>query len=441
LGGASPDYGTTPKPELLNADTNPTLRYPVCVMETPSSVSPNVQYRFAAPARSSPVSCGWLDLTRNALNYTVVQSGSSGKPAQSPGAKFVSSEASDQASAAADEDNAGFEASLSDAGQAVFAKGLLMFYISQTKVLLTYSPQGQWGMMQSQRALTEYAQQNAVGTAAILEAIKNFDSVLAEVKPPAPPALVVSLRADPASVEKGHSVTLVWNSANATSLDLEPSIGRVAPAGQISVTPQDSTTYILSAAGAAGPKVATAYVSVTAPAPAAVPTVVVTEPSVADGQTVEVSSTSFVIRGVVMDASGIPVITINGRSVMMRPTSAQAAQFTSDPIELQPGENRFEVSAVNSAHGQAKVNFIARLTAAPPKPQPAAPTTNPKGMGRVEIISLLQGDVPSARVADLVRQRGIKFVPTPDDLKEIRAAGGGDDLIDAIDQAAAPPRN
>jgi hypothetical protein len=120
----------------------------------------------------------------------------------------------------------------------------------------------------------------------------------------------------------------------------------------------------------------------------------------------------------------------------MRPTSAQAAQFTSDPLALQLGENRFEVSAINSAHGQAKVAFVAHLTPSTPKAPPPEPT-NSKGLGKAEIVSLLQGDVPSARVAELVKERGIKFVPTPDDLKEIRGAGGGDDLIDAINQAPA----
>ncbi len=141
-----------------------------------------------------------------------------------------------------------------------------------------------------------------------------------------------------------------------------------------------------------------------------------------------------------MDASGIPVVTVNGKSVTMRPTSAQAAQFKSDPIALQPGENHFEVSAVNGAHGQAKVAFVVQLTSSAPKAQPAGPN-NSKGLGKAEILSLLQGDVPSARVAALVKERGIKFVPTPDDLKEIRAAGGGDDLIDAINQLPAPASN
>jgi hypothetical protein len=271
---------------------------------------------------------------------------------------------------------------------------------------------------------------------AIQRAVQNFDSVLAEVKPPAPPPLDVTLHAEPATVEKGRTVALVWTSTNATSLDLEPGVGRVAAAGGISLVPQDSTNYTLTATGPAGTKTASVFVTVRQPAPTLPPTIVLIEPSAADGQTVEVASSALIIRGVVMDASGIPVVTINGSPVTMRPTSAQAAQFTSDPLTLQPGENRFEVSAINSARGQAKVTFVARLSGSSPKAALAEPG-NPKGLSKAEILGLLQGDVPSARVAELVKNRGIKFAPTPDDLKEIRSAGGSDDLIDAINQASA----
>jgi hypothetical protein len=98
------------------------------------------------------------------------------------------------------------------------------------------------------------------------------------------------------------------------------------------------------------------------------------------------------------------------------------------------------VSAINNARGQSKVTFIARLTPSRSKVQPAEPS-NARALGKDEILSLLQGDVPSERVAELVKQRGIRFAPTPGDLKDIRSAGGSDDLIDAVSQASAPARN
>jgi hypothetical protein len=150
-----------------------------------------------------------------------------------------------------------------------------------------------------------------------------------------------------------------------------------------------------------------------------------------------VGSSPLTIRGVVMDASGIPAVTINGRSVTIRPTSAQAAEFYSDPMALHPGENSFEVSATDINHAETKVVFVARFIPAPPKADPKAS----KGLAKDEILDLLRGDVPSARVADLVTERGIKFVPSENDLNEIRTAGGRDDLILALKQAPSPVRN
>jgi hypothetical protein len=53
---------------------------------------------------------------------------------------------------------------------------------------------------------------------------------------------------------------------------------------------------------------------------------------------------------------------------------------------------------------------------------------------------LLQGGVSIERLVEIVKDRGVKFSPTADDLKDIRAEGGNDELIGAIQQAAAPPK-
>ena len=78
---------------------------------------------------------------------------------------------------------------------------------------------------------------------------------------------------------------------------------------------------------------------------------------------------------------------------------------------------------------EAKVAFTVHYT-------PKAAPVNPKALDKAEIISLLVGAVPAPRIAGIVQERGIKFNPTPDDLNEIRAAGGTDELIQAIQQAA-----
>jgi len=83
----------------------------------------------------------------------------------------------------------------------------------------------------------------------------------------------VALSADRSSIESGRSVTLTWTSLNATDVDIEPGVGKVALAGSTNVSPRESTTYTLTAIGPGGIKTATAYVGVTAPPPPPPPVV------------------------------------------------------------------------------------------------------------------------------------------------------------------------
>lgn len=99
---------------------------------------------------------------------------------------------------------------------------------------------------------------------------------VAAAPPPAPPpaaapspAPVVSLTAEPATVEKGQSVTLSWASQNATEVSIQPGVGSVQATGSTTVTPQDSTTYVATANGPGGSTTASARVTVTAPPPPA----------------------------------------------------------------------------------------------------------------------------------------------------------------------------
>jgi hypothetical protein len=115
------------------------------------------------------------------------------------------------------------------------------------------------------------------------------------------------------------------------------------------------------------------------------PAIVLASPSgVSPNQTVESNESPLVIRGVATDRTGILVVTINGSAANMRPQSAQAAEFWSEPLQIKPG------------------------------------------------------NTPNARIEDLIRERGIKFAPTADDLNEIRQTGGNEELIQAIQQAASP---
>lgn len=77
-----------------------------------------------------------------------------------------------------------------------------------------------------------------------------------------------------------------------------------------------------------------------------------------------------------------------------------------------------------------------------PRPQeqvrPAAKPGRPnaRALTKEDIISLLQGGVSSVRIVPLVTERGVSFSPTTNSLNEIRTAGGNEDLVQAIQQAA-----
>jgi len=84
--------------------------------------------------------------------------------------------------------------------------------------------------------------------------------------PPPPPAPTASLTANPSTIEKGQSVTLTWQTGNATDVNIE-GVGKVDANGSTQVTPTDSTTYRLTAKGPGGTQDATARVTVTQPPP------------------------------------------------------------------------------------------------------------------------------------------------------------------------------
>ena len=87
--------------------------------------------------------------------------------------------------------------------------------------------------------------------------------------PPAPPALIRDLSADPAAIEAGQATTLRWEALNAYSLALEPGVGTVATRGSQRVTPAATTTYTLTAMGSGGPTTRAVTVTVAGTVPTA----------------------------------------------------------------------------------------------------------------------------------------------------------------------------
>jgi hypothetical protein len=388
------DIGDLPKPQLLNADTNPTLRYPAASFSGWSVFS---------------TSYGWFDVTKDGVRYTPVE----------PKGKL----------------DEGFESPFADISDVQLKYAYLYFKTSRKKRTVFYMSQDRWGSIHSGPGAMQAAAAGAPGTSSMLRAMKNFSAVLAAVKPPPPPEPQLTFQAEPATVQKGKPVTLVWTSMNSTTVELEPGDKTMPTQGTLSLTPAETTTYTLVAKGPGGSKSASAMVNVTEPPPSAPPTIILVEPSAAPGQAVEVSSSTLKIRGVAMDATGFPIVSINGTAANMRPQNAEAAEFWTDPVALQPGDNKFEIVAVNRGQVKATLSFVADYKPPPPPPA-AAPAPNPKALGKQDILDLLKNFVPSARVADLVKQYGLKFSPTEDDLKDIQNAGGDDQLVGAIRDAA-----
>jgi hypothetical protein len=82
-----------------------------------------------------------------------------------------------------------------------------------------------------------------------------------------PPMPTVTLVASPASIVLGSTASLVWSSANATSVSIDQGVGAVATAGTKTVSPTATIVYTITAANAAGSATATAVVTVSAPPP------------------------------------------------------------------------------------------------------------------------------------------------------------------------------
>ncbi len=329
--GVDSDITNIIRPELVNAQTDPTLRFPI--MSTGGSV-------FS-------ITYGWLDISNSTIRYSVVQ------PTSKSGHSF--------------------QVSRFAIGDLWLNREWITFKAPKKEEMLIFLPQDRWGSVHSGPGMSSAAGRESLGTSSIYKTLMNFDGVLALVKPPAPPpAPIIAQPVAPAPPPK--------------------------PAA-----PPSPPAIVLSSPPGAG-----------------------------ENQTLEWEESTVVIRGVAMDGSGIPVVRINGSSANMRPQTSQAAEFWSDPLPLQAGSNHIQIVASNSAHVEATLDVTVHY-------KPKTASLNPRALGRTDIVDLLQGAVSPTRIADLVKERGIKFSPSADDLNTIRAAGGTDDLIEAIQQAAPHP--
>jgi hypothetical protein len=93
-----------------------------------------------------------------------------------------------------------------------------------------------------------------------------------------------SFSADKTDIYPGQSITLEWNTARANSIDIQPGIGKVGPSGSLTLSPNQTCDYILTATNEAGSTTASVLVTVM-PEAMTKPDLVITDIFGYDGKT------------------------------------------------------------------------------------------------------------------------------------------------------------
>ncbi len=75
-------------------------------------------------------------------------------------------------------------------------------------------------------------------------------------------------------------------------------------------------------------------------------------------------------------------------------------------------------------------------------PHPTGAPQPNRALNRAQVMALVKAGVPSSRVAMLASERGIDFEPSDDFLQQLRTAGAGQDVVDALKTAerVKPPK-
>jgi peptidoglycan-associated lipoprotein len=76
----------------------------------------------------------------------------------------------------------------------------------------------------------------------------------------------ITLRATPATLDRGQAATLQWDAKNATNIQIQPALGTVSANGSRTVNPTSSVTYTATATGPGGTASDSARVTVRVPA-------------------------------------------------------------------------------------------------------------------------------------------------------------------------------
>jgi peptidoglycan-associated lipoprotein len=85
--------------------------------------------------------------------------------------------------------------------------------------------------------------------------------------PPAGTPVIAEFSIEPSTIERGQSAVLRWNVTGSNNVAISNGLGTVPPTGTQRITPQQTTSYVLTAGGPGGDASRTATVTVTGPAP------------------------------------------------------------------------------------------------------------------------------------------------------------------------------
>jgi len=166
---------------------------------------------------------------------------------------------------------------------------------------------------------------NAAGTA-------TASATIAVTDPPP----TVTFSANPVQIRAGEAATLAWSATLADTVSIDPGIGSVDPSGTLAVTPNQTTTYTITAIGSGGTTTASATVSVSNPI-----SLQITSPA----HGLVVSAPSVSVTGTLTHADGFETgLTVNGTLAVI-----DGDRFTADHVPLLQGENTLTATATDAA--------------------------------------------------------------------------------------------
>ncbi|MCJ7602768.1 MAG: carboxypeptidase-like regulatory domain-containing protein [Desulfobulbaceae bacterium] len=157
----------------------------------------------------------------------------------------------------------------------------------------------------------------------------------------------VNIIAVPETIPPGESTVLTWGSTNADTCIIEPDIGSVPVNGSVAVSPEQTTTYVITAVGSR--KSATASVTVTVSGIAPITTLSAEPSSIISGSTSLLSWNSLNAESAVID-NGIGAVPVSGT------------------IEVSPLQTTDYTITVTGANGTATASARVTVVDQPPPP-------------------------------------------------------------------------